>query len=391
MNIPPDYEEDPRDAFRRLLGELRLVAPDHNAVSGPLVLLAEVSVRLQRELNELAGVLSQAPHAANREESARISLPSRFDAVAEMFKKNVVSRYDDFFILDQKLIDLFDGIREYLSLGDGESAYTAAMSSLAAVRQLTLEAQKRQAAETVHNWNRVMLEAEGASAGVLSGAKAALEQAISARTMTSNVNDDLSSASSELASIQERWKDLDSKLETQERRFAILNKDKAEQVLTSHFSTFEKGHTVRFGTNLGVGIALIAFGALFGIYQSVDVFGTWQPRSIYSAADVAWKIVIVSSLVGLGSYFLKQASTHRQLVVWAQAIGIQLQTFDAYTGLVDSPGQRSQLHAEFAKRIFGPEPTSHSGPWESAAPLPVVIDQLPFLEALLKANSSQKP
>lgn len=70
------------------------------------------------------------------------------------------------------------------------------------------------------------------------------------------------------------------------------------------------------------------------------------------------RVSLLAGVLGLATYFGRQAAYHRDVSTWARTIKEQLLTFDGYMEPVSDHNLRDQMRAAFAGRVFGPSPES---------------------------------
>ncbi len=356
------------------------------------ILLHEVATSLALALEDLREFFDRDTDSSELEVFHEQKLPEKFIALQGHFSGHAMRSLDDFTAFDLMIVEFFDAIQEYLkALGiERRQAYSLAMSSMVRVRHFTLQAPNRAASMEIWDWARRMEAIEKELTSARAEMNALRTESTKFQSDSSAAAAKVIAASAKLDALESKWAKVDKHLDTQTKRYEELNASEAESILTKHFGDYKTNQSTTFVWYFVSGLALVVSGAIFGLFQSIDLFGTWQPRPTNSPTDIAWKIVITSSLVGLGSYLLRQASVHRRLVVWAESIGIQLKTFDAYVGLVDLPEQRSQLHAEFAKRIFGPEPLNQTQMSESSSAPTVVFDPTSIVNMITRQAKDGK-
>ncbi|MGF6835890.1 ElaB/YqjD/DUF883 family membrane-anchored ribosome-binding protein [Paenarthrobacter sp. TE4293] len=94
--------------------------------------------------------------------------------------------------------------------------------------------------------------------------------------------------------------------------------------------------------------------ALIFLLLPQEVFGSVEGAQIW--VRLAQKVVFLGGVFALAGYFAKQAHQHRSLANWAQALAVQLQTFEAYLAAVDDRQVKDELIKNFAGRAFGEHP-----------------------------------
>lgn len=169
----------------------------------------------------------------------------------------------------------------------------------------------------------------------------------------------------------------EERLAASEQRTDILNEPKSAEVLVTHFETFKESHQGRSSKFFKSGLGVL------GLAMTVAVVSAfWFTAHDFNVGSFAWRFAVVTGSAGVGTYLLRQATYHRSIAVWADAIKVQLQTFDSYTALVGSDSQRDVLRSEFAKRVFGNEPTGS----KSADSDVSLTDVSSLIDSLAKLN-----
>ncbi|GAB3621214.1 hypothetical protein GCM10027417_24750 [Glutamicibacter endophyticus] len=386
----------PKDHYLSLLGQLGRVPRSVSQLSDPVgTLLFDSADTLVNELERYRDYFDKQDGAASISRGETLDLGAKFQAIAGFFSLLDRDELSDFDTLDELLFRFFDVLRQYMSDDAPESASLIRdlIYSQTRVRQVVTSWPMRQAGVRFRTWENNLNNIQKGLSKAEEDFEKNRDESTKYLEVVRSHADQVTKSSEELRNIGERWRDLDAKLTKDEKRFATLNSNAATSVLTEHFKTFESAHEGSFKNYRRAGITLIATGILFGVFHSVDVFHGFQPWPASAGGltgDIVWRLVVTSGLVGLGSFFLKQASTHRRLVVWANTIQIQLKTFDAYVGLVEDPAQRSLLHAEFSRRLFGPEPLSESSAPDAAPLSPVTFDTAALADAIAKAIKSDR-
>ncbi|MCP2048185.1 UNVERIFIED_ORG: hypothetical protein J3D58_002257 [Paenarthrobacter nicotinovorans] len=102
---------------------------------------------------------------------------------------------------------------------------------------------------------------------------------------------------------------------------------------------------------------LTAAGVLVGIVGTyLLTFG--HSGAEISAGEAIVRVSLLGAVLGLATYFGRQAAYHRDLGTWARTIKEQLLTFDGYVEPISDETLRGQMRAAFAARVFGSSPES---------------------------------
>lgn len=96
----------------------------------------------------------------------------------------------------------------------------------------------------------------------------------------------------------------------------------------------------------------------------MGIFGTYwlafspdaSPAAEITAGDAILRVSLLGAVLGLATYFGRQAGYHRDLGTWAKTIKEQLLTFDGYMEPLHDEQLRDAMRASFAARVFGPTP-----------------------------------
>ncbi|WP_411375754.1 hypothetical protein ACLH0K_05150 [Arthrobacter sp. MPF02] len=105
---------------------------------------------------------------------------------------------------------------------------------------------------------------------------------------------------------------------------------------------------------------LTAIGVIVGIagtYFLAFVPGVSDGEAT-TTGDAILRVSLLGAVLGLATYFGRQAAYHRDLGTWARTIKEQLLTFDGYVEPLQDESLREQMRAAFAARVFGPSPES---------------------------------
>jgi hypothetical protein len=104
-------------------------------------------------------------------------------------------------------------------------------------------------------------------------------------------------------------------------------------------------------------IAATVLGPTVGlVLHSVDAFGRED-----EAMRVAYPLLIALAFIGLATYFARLAGHHRRQGSWSRSIQVQLESVDAFLGVINSDETRSKIHEVFANRVFGAPPERIGG------------------------------
>lgn len=126
--------------------------------------------------------------------------------------------------------------------------------------------------------------------------------------------------------------------------------------LTERFKELSKDHlksALIFRCLTVAGVALGIVGTFFlAFVPGVSHAGT------ATTGDAILRVSLLGAVLGLATYFGRQAAYHRDLGTWARTIKEQLLTFDGYVEPLDDSDLRDHLRAAFAARVFGSSPES---------------------------------
>jgi len=126
--------------------------------------------------------------------------------------------------------------------------------------------------------------------------------------------------------------------------------------LTDRFKELSTDHlrsAVMFRCLTVAGVALGIVGTFFlGFVPGVSHGGTT------TTGDAILRVSLLGAVLGLATYFGRQAAYHRDLGTWARTIKEQLLTFDGYVEPLTDDDLRNHLRAAFAARVFGSSPES---------------------------------
>lgn len=100
------------------------------------------------------------------------------------------------------------------------------------------------------------------------------------------------------------------------------------------------------------------FRWLTAILVAVGVLGSLllNPGDQTTTAQAIFRVALLAGVLGLATYFGRQAAHHRDLATWARTIKVQLLTFDGYVTPVIENDLRDQMRVAFAARVFGSSP-----------------------------------
>lgn len=104
---------------------------------------------------------------------------------------------------------------------------------------------------------------------------------------------------------------------------------------------------------------LTAAGVIVGLWFALAVsIGETVAGPVGSPGHAILRVSLLAGVLGLATYFGRQAAYHRDVSTWARTIKEQLLTFDGYMEPVTDDDLRHQMRATFAARVFGPSPES---------------------------------
>lgn len=107
---------------------------------------------------------------------------------------------------------------------------------------------------------------------------------------------------------------------------------------------------------------LTAVGVLGGIIWGSIHADAMSGTETDTTAEAILRVSLLAGILGLATYFGRQAAYHRDVSTWASTIKEQLLTFDGYIDPVDDAQLRDQMRAAFAARVFGSSPESKDEP-----------------------------
>lgn len=150
------------------------------------------------------------------------------------------------------------------------------------------------------------------------------------------------------------------------KRFSVLSKDQLRTALVFRVLTV-------IGVLCGVvGTFLIAVEPAFS-------HGTET-----TTGDAILRVSLLGAVLGLATYFGRQAGYHRDQGTWARTIKEQLLTFDGYVEPLTDQELKDHLRAAFASRVFGSSPESKDDPG-------VTLGSSFMSDLLAAAGKSAKP
>lgn len=79
------------------------------------------------------------------------------------------------------------------------------------------------------------------------------------------------------------------------------------------------------------------------------------------------RLIATGAIFALAGYLARQAHQHRTTANWARALAVQLQTFDAFMGPVQSDDVKDQLRTAFAAHVFAAPPRAKGEPAPSGS------------------------
>lgn len=124
--------------------------------------------------------------------------------------------------------------------------------------------------------------------------------------------------------------------------------ERFETLSTDHLKT---AHTFRVLTVTGVALGVL--GTFFLAFLPGFAHG-----EATTTGDAILRVSLLGAVLGLATYFGRQAAYHRDLGTWARTIREQLLTFDGYVEPLSDQDLRNHLRAAFAARVFGSSPES---------------------------------
>lgn len=94
-----------------------------------------------------------------------------------------------------------------------------------------------------------------------------------------------------------------------------------------------------------------------GTYWIAFGLGASHPGSA-TTGDAIIRVSLLGAVLGLATYFGRQAGYHRDIGTWAKTIEEQLLTFEGYLEPIGDAEIRDGMRAAFAARVFGSSPDS---------------------------------
>ncbi|MCC3270872.1 hypothetical protein MUG94_01170 [Arthrobacter gengyunqii] len=126
--------------------------------------------------------------------------------------------------------------------------------------------------------------------------------------------------------------------------------------LTKRFEELSKDH-LRSACIFRWLTAICVMAGITGTYFLAFVPGVSHGGAT-TIGDGILRVSLLAAVLGLATYFGKQAGYHRDLGTWARTIKEQLLTFDGYVEPLHDESLRDQMRAAFAARVFGSSPES---------------------------------
>jgi hypothetical protein len=126
--------------------------------------------------------------------------------------------------------------------------------------------------------------------------------------------------------------------------------------LTQRFAALSKQQlrtATRFRWLTAVGV-LVGIG---GTYWIAFASGASHSGGT-TTGDAIIRVSLLGAVLGLATYFGRQAGYHRDIGTWAKTIEEQLLTFDGYMEPIHDETIRDGMRAAFAARVFGSTPES---------------------------------
>lgn len=105
---------------------------------------------------------------------------------------------------------------------------------------------------------------------------------------------------------------------------------------------------------------LTAIGVIIGIAGTyfLALLPGVSHGGVTTTGDAILRVSLLGAVLGLATYFGRQAAYHRDLGTWARTIKEQLLTFDGYVEPLHDKSLHDHLRAAFAARVFGSSPES---------------------------------
>ena len=126
--------------------------------------------------------------------------------------------------------------------------------------------------------------------------------------------------------------------------------------LTERFKELSKDHLKSALIFRWLTVAGVALG-IVGTFFLAFVPGISHGETT-TTGDAILRVSLLGAVLGLATYFGRQAAYHRDLGTWARTIKEQLLTFDGYVEPLTDGDLRDHLRAAFAARVFGSSPES---------------------------------
>ncbi|WP_156945038.1 hypothetical protein [Arthrobacter sp. I3] len=126
--------------------------------------------------------------------------------------------------------------------------------------------------------------------------------------------------------------------------------------LTKRFKALSK-QQLRTATQFRWLTAVCVLAGIVGTYWIAFGAGVSHPAET-TTGDAIIRVSLLGAVLGLATYFGRQAGYHRDLGTWAKTIEEQLLTFDGYMEPVHDETIRDGMRAAFAARVFGSSPDS---------------------------------
>jgi hypothetical protein len=126
--------------------------------------------------------------------------------------------------------------------------------------------------------------------------------------------------------------------------------------LTERFAALSK-QQLRTATQFRWLTAVGVLVGIVGMYWLAFAPGV-SHASEATTGDAIIRVSLLGAVLGLATYFGRQAGYHRDLGTWAKTIEEQLLTFDGYMEPIHDETIRDGMRAAFAARVFGSSPES---------------------------------
>lgn len=126
--------------------------------------------------------------------------------------------------------------------------------------------------------------------------------------------------------------------------------------LTERFEELSNDH-LRTGRRFRWLMATGVIAGIMGTYVLAFASGASNGTGT-TTGDAIIKVSLLGAVLGLATYFGRQAAYHRDIGTWARTIKVQLLTFEGYMEPLHDETLRDAMRASFAARVFGSSPES---------------------------------